>query len=184
MKKTATKTKPAKASSTKKTKKAKAATSTKAKKAPNAVTTATSSPFWMLKSEPETYAYDQLVKDNVTSWTGVRNYTARIHLNAMKNGDRCFFYHSGGPKEVVAVAEVVREAYPDATATGEDADKGWVTVDIKPVTKLNKAITLADLKKHKTLSQMKLVTMSRLSVSPVTEAEAKELFELSGTEPP
>lgn len=144
----------------------------------------TSTAGWMLKSEPETYSYEQLVKDKVTSWTGVRNYTARIHLNAMKKGDRCFFYHSGGPKEVVAVVEVVREAYPDATAEGDDAKKGWVTVDIKPVAALRRPVTLAELKKHKTLSQMKLVTMSRLSVSPVTASEARALFALAETEPP
>jgi predicted RNA-binding protein with PUA-like domain len=136
---------------------------------------------WMLKSEPETYSYDQLVKDKKTAWTGVRNYTARIHLNAMKKGDRAFFYHSGGPKEVVAVVEIVKEAYADATATDpEDAKKGWVCVDIKPIEKLPRAITLAELKKHKTLSQMQLVKMSRLSVSPVSEAEAKALLSLAG----
>ena len=137
---------------------------------------------WMLKSEPETYSYDQLVKDKETAWTGVRNYTARIHLNAMKKGDRCFFYHSGGPKEVVAVAEVTKPAYPDATANAdpEEAKKGWVCVDIKPVATLKRAVTLAELKKHKTLSKMQLVKMSRLSVSPVTEAEAKALLALAG----
>lgn len=136
---------------------------------------------WMLKSEPETYSYDQLVKDKETAWTGVRNYTARIHLNAMKKGDRCFFYHSGGPKEVVAIVEVTKPAYPDATATDPDeAKKGWVCVDIKPVAKLKRGVTLAELKKHKTLAKMQLVKMSRLSVSPVSDAEAKALLALGG----
>lgn len=137
---------------------------------------------WMLKSEPETYSYEQLVKDKTTAWTGVRNYTARIHLNAMKKGDRCFFYHSGGPKEVVGVVEVTKPAYPDATANDDPDEakkKGWVCVDIKPVQKLKRPITLAELKKHKTLSQMQLVKMSRLSVSPVSDSEAKALLALA-----
>ena len=134
---------------------------------------------WMLKSEPETYSYDQLVKDTTTAWTGVRNYTARIHLNAMRPGDRAFFYHSGEPKEVVAVVEVTKAAYPDATATGDDATKGWVCVDIKPIAPLPRAITLGELKQHPTLSRMKLVTMSRLSVSPVSDDEEKALLALA-----
>ena len=136
---------------------------------------------WMLKSEPGTYSFDDLVRDKKTAWTGVRNYTARIHLKAMKKGDRCFIYHSGGPKEVVGIAEVVKEHYPDATVTDPDEiAKGWVAVDIQAVAKLPRAVTLAELKKHKTLSQMQLVKLSRLSVSPVSAAEAKALLALAG----
>lgn len=133
----------------------------------------------MLKSEPETYSFDDLVRDGATAWTGIRNYTARIHLRAMTVGDRAFIYHSGGPKEIVGVCEVTTTAYPDATATGDEAAQGWLCVDIKPIEKLKRPITLAELKAHPTLRHMQLVKLSRLSVSPVTDVEVQTIFDVA-----
>lgn len=136
---------------------------------------------WLVKTEPETYSFEQLVKDQRTSWDHVRNYTARMHLMAMKVGDQAFVYHSVGPKAIVGICEVVREHYPDASAIaeGEPADR-WVTVDVKPVRALPKEVTLAQLKESKTLSKMLLVKQSRLSVSPVTAAQWKAILKLAG----
>jgi predicted RNA-binding protein with PUA-like domain len=134
---------------------------------------------WLLKTEPETYSWDDLVKDGATSWDKVRNYTARNNLRAMKKGDLCFIYHSVGPREIVGIAEVVKESYPDPTATGDEAKKGWLAVDIKPKRPLNKPVALADIKAHKLLSKMVLVKQSRLSVCPVTPAEEKAILALA-----
>lgn len=132
--------------------------------------------YWLAKSEPETYSWDQLVKDKTTAWTGVRNYQARINLRGMKAGDRVFFYHSGEPKEIVGIAKVVKAAYPDPTAKEGD----WVCVDLAAVEPLPKAVTLATVKTDKVLKEMVLAKSSRLSVSPVTEQQFKKVLQLAG----
>ena len=133
--------------------------------------------YWIVKSEPEAYAWSQLVKDGVTAWTGVRNFAARIHLRAMKKGDRVFFYHSGEEKSAVGLARVVREFYPDPTATEGD----WSCVDLAPEKALAKPVTLAAIKADKILKEMVLAKQSRLSVSPVTEVQFKQLLKLTKT---
>lgn len=131
---------------------------------------------WLVKSEPSVYSFDQLVKDGHTRWDGVRNYAARLHMRAMKKGDEVFFYHSNEGLEIVGIAKVVKEAYPDPTA--EDGD--WSAVDVKAVKKLKKPVSMADIKKNKRLSQMALVRIGRLSVQPVTEEEKKIILEMAG----
>jgi predicted RNA-binding protein with PUA-like domain len=131
--------------------------------------------YWLVKSEPEAYAWSQLVKDGVTAWTGVRNFAARLHLRAMKTGDRVFFYHSGEQKSVVGLARVVKEFYPDPTT--EEGD--WSCVDLAPVKALAKTVTLAQIKGDKILKEMVLAKQSRLSVSPVTEGQFKRLLKLA-----
>jgi predicted RNA-binding protein with PUA-like domain len=133
--------------------------------------------YWLVKSEPETYSWTQLVQDGRTAWTGVRNYTARNHLRAMKTGDTVLFYHSGEGKSVVGIARVVRESYPDPTADEGD----WSAVDLVPVKPLVKPVVLAAIKADKILREMKLVGQSRLSVSPVTDGQFERLLELAGT---
>ena len=130
--------------------------------------------YWLVKSEPETYAWATFVKDGKTAWTGVRNFAARLHLRAMKKGDFVFFYHSGEGKDVVGTAEVVKEAYPDATA--EEGD--WACVDLKALKPLAKPVTLAQIKTDAVLKGMELVRQSRLSVSPVTAPQAERLMKL------
>lgn len=133
--------------------------------------------YWLAKSEPEAYAWAQLVKDGKTAWTGVRNFQARNNLRAMKKGDVVFFYHSVTDKQVVGVAKVVKEAYPDATA--EEGD--WSCVDIAPVKPLVQPVTLETIKTDKVLKEMLLVRQSRLSVTPLTDGQAKRLLELAQT---
>ena len=133
--------------------------------------------YWLVKSEPEAYAWSQLVKDGGTAWTGVRNFAARLNLRAMKQGDRVFYYHSGEGKEVVGLARVSREAYPDKTA--EEGD--WSAVDIVPDKALAKPVTLATIKADKILREMKLVKQSRLSVSPLTREQFERLLQLAET---
>jgi len=131
---------------------------------------------WLVKSEPETYSWDDLVRDKRTDWTGVRNYAARIHLNAMRPGDEVFFYHSGESKSIVGVAKVTKPAFPDATAD----EPGWVAVELAPVKPLPSPVTLAQVKADATLKSMELVRQSRLSVSPVRPAEFARLLKLGG----
>src|SRR2546430_21870 len=119
--------------------------------------------FWLVKQEPESYSWTDFRKDGKTSWTGVRNYTARNNLRKMRAGDEVFFYHSGDDKAVVGVAKVKRAAYADPTATEGD----WSTVDLVPVTGLKRAVTLAEIKKHPRLQNIQLVRQSRLSVMPL-----------------
>ena len=130
---------------------------------------------WLIKSEPSTYAWDQLVKDKHTSWTGVRNPQASANLGAMKPGDRCFFYHSGEGKEIVGVAEVVKAAYPDPT---DKAGKA-VTVDLKAVEPVKQPVTLAAIKADATFKDFKLVRQSRLSVVPVSDEHWKLIVKMS-----
>ena len=130
---------------------------------------------WLVKSEPFKYSWDQFVKDKQTVWDGVRNYSARIHLNAMKKGDEVLFYHSNEGMEMVGIAKVTKEAYQDPTT--EDA---WVVVDLKPVKKLKNPVTLAQVKAEKRLSEMALVRLGRLSVQPVTAEEWQIVMEMAG----
>ena len=131
---------------------------------------------WLLKSEPSSYSWDQLVKDKRTSWTGVRNFQAAINLKAMKPGDRCFFYHSGEGKDIVGIAEIVKAAYPDPT----DKDGKAVTVDVKAVEPVKHPVTLAAIKALPAFKEFKLVRQSRLSVVPVSEEHWKLLTKMSG----
>ncbi|MGZ8518408.1 MAG: EVE domain-containing protein [Chitinophagaceae bacterium] len=132
--------------------------------------------YWLAKSEPSTYGWDQLVKDKQTVWDGVRNYAARIHLRTMKKGDEVLFYHSNEGTEIVGIAKVAKEAYQDPTTT----DEAWVAVDLKPFKKLKKPVTLAQVKADKRLNNMALVRLGRLSVQPVTDDEWKIVMELAG----
>jgi predicted RNA-binding protein with PUA-like domain len=133
--------------------------------------------YWLVKQEPEAYSWNDLVKDGRTAWTGVRNFQARNNLRAMKKGDVVFFYHSVTDKQIVGVARVDKEHYPDPTA--EEGD--WSVVDLVPVKGLKRPVTLDQIKGDKPLQNMKLVRQSRLSVTPLTEAEFKRLLELSET---
>jgi predicted RNA-binding protein with PUA-like domain len=134
--------------------------------------------YWLLKSEPETYSWDELVKKGAKGepWTGVRNFTARKHIEAMKTGDEAFFYHSGADRQVVGIAEVVRESYEDPT----DAQGKFLAVDVKAVKPVPKPVTLAAVKAESKLKDMALVKYSRLSVQPVTAAEWKIVCQLGG----
>lgn len=134
--------------------------------------------YWLLKSEPDVWSYDDQKKKGAKgdAWTGVRNFTARRHLQEMKKGDRAFFYHTGDEKAVVGIVEVIREAYPDPTAKGEP----WVVVDVKAVEALPQPVTLAAVKAEKKLKDMALVKYGRLSVQPVSDAEWKLICKMGG----
>lgn len=132
--------------------------------------------YWLVKSEPNVYGWEQLVKDKETFWSGVRNYAARIHLKAMKKGDVVLFYHSNEGMEIVGIAKVSKEFYQDPTTE----DTNWVAVDLKPVKKLKNPVTLSQIKADKRLQEMALVRLGRLSVQPVTVKEWKIIMELSG----
>ena len=132
--------------------------------------------MWLIKSEPSSYSWEKLVKDGHTVWDGVRNYTARNNLRAMKLGDEAFFYHSNEGLEIVGIAQVIKTAYPDPSAEGDT----WSVVEIAPLRKLKKPVTLAQIKGDKRLADMQLVKLSRLSVSAVTEQEWKVILELAG----
>lgn len=132
--------------------------------------------YWLVKSEPEAYAFSDLVRDRKTAWTGVRNYAARLHLNAMRPGDRVLFYESVTTKAVVGVAEVVRAAFPDDTA---DED-GWVAVELKAGTALPSSVTLAQIKAEPGLKNIALLRQSRLSVMPLKRTEFDRIVKLGG----
>ena len=132
--------------------------------------------YWLLKSEPFKYSWDQLIKDKKTQWDGVRNYLARNNLKAMKKGDKIFFYHSNEGLEIVGIAKVVREFYQDPT-TPEPA---WVVVDIAPVKKLKNSVTLVQVKAEKELTEMSLIKSMRLSVQPVREEEWNKILIMAG----
>ncbi len=136
--------------------------------------------YWLVKTEPDVFGWDQQVEHGVEPWTGVRSHQAKSNLAAMKCGDRAFFYHSNIGKEIVGIVEVVREAYPDATAETGD----WVCVDMKALEKLKRPVTLAEAKADPALAAMALVKYSRLSVGPVTPAEWKHIVALSRKKPP
>ena len=133
--------------------------------------------YWLIKSEPFKYSWEQLNKDKKTFWDGVRNYAARNNLKSMKKGDLLFFYHSNEGLEIVGIAELVKEFYQDPTTN----DPTWVAVDVKPKKALKKPVTLSQIKKDKRLSTMQIIKLSRLSVSAVTEDEFNIILELAET---
>jgi predicted RNA-binding protein with PUA-like domain len=132
--------------------------------------------YWLIKSEPDTWSWDQHVKKGADSWTGVRNHQAKVHLQTMKKGDKAFFYHSNEGKEIVGVSEVVKEAYVDPT----DKTNAFYAVDFKAVEPLKEPVKLATLKAEKAFADMVLVKNSRLSVQPVTADEWKAIRKMGG----
>jgi predicted RNA-binding protein with PUA-like domain len=133
---------------------------------------------WLMKSEPESYSWSNLVHDGGTEWDGVRNNAARLHLRAMKKGDEAFFYHSMSDKAVVGIMRITREAQPDP----KDAE--WVSVRVEPVRALARPVTLAEIKAEPRLAKMELIRQSRLSVAPVRDEEWKRVLELAGRAAP
>ncbi len=132
--------------------------------------------YWLVKSEPDAFSWDQQVANGVEPWTGVRNHSAKLNLKAMRVGDLAFFYHSNEGKEIVGVVEVAREAYPDPTAEKGD----WVCVDMRAVGPMPRPVTLAQAKADPALADMALVRMSRLSVMPVSDAHWRHICALGG----
>lgn len=130
--------------------------------------------YWLVKSEPSKYSWDQLVKDKQTSWDGVRNFTARNNLRAMKKGDQVFFYHSNEGLEIVGIAKVAKEAYQDPTTD----DTNWVVVELKPVKKFRKPVSLSSIKADKRLENIALIRLGRLSVCAITDEEWNIILEL------
>lgn len=133
--------------------------------------------YWLVKQEPEAYSWADFVKDGKTTWTGVRNFQARNNLRAMKKGDPVLFYHSVSEKQVVGIAKVAKEFYPDATATEGD----WSVVDLAPVKPLKQFVTLETIKADKVLRDIPLVRQSRLSVTPLTPEQFHRLLDLAET---
>lgn len=129
--------------------------------------------YWLMKSEPESYSWSDLVRDGGTEWDGVRNNAARLHLKAMKKGDEAFFYHSMSDKAVVGIMRIAREAQPDPK------DNEWVSVRVEPVRELQRPVTLAEIKAEPRLSKMELIRQSRLSVAPVRDEEWKVVLDLA-----
>jgi predicted RNA-binding protein with PUA-like domain len=121
--------------------------------------------YWLMKSEPGSYSWQDLVRDGSTEWDGVRNNAARLHLKAMKRGDEAFFYHSMEERSVVGIMRIAREAAPDPK------DPGWVSVKVEPVRALERPVTLKDIKAEPKLAKMELIRQSRLSVAPVRDEE-------------
>lgn len=132
--------------------------------------------YWLMKSEPDAYSWDDLNAEGEGTWDGVRNHRAKNNLAAMEVGDRAFFYHSNIGKEIVGVMEIAREAYPDST---DDTGK-WVMVDVKPLKPVKMPVTLAAIRADKKLKEMALVRYARLSVQPVTPAEWTHICGLAG----
>ena len=132
--------------------------------------------YWLVKSEPFKYSWDQFVKDKRTFWDGVRNYAARNNLRAMKKGDEVLFYHSNEGLEIVGIAKVIKEHYPDPTATEGD----WSVVDLKPVKAIKKPVSLSTIKADKRLANMQILKLGRLSVTAVTPEEWNIIMELGG----
>jgi len=139
------------------------------------------SPFWILKTEPETYSFEQLEKDRRTNWNDVRNFQARNYLKRMRLGDVALIYHSGDVKAVVGIAKVIKTSYPDIDA--EDPGTEWVQVDLEYIEKLPAPVPLARLKATEELSDILLIRQSRLSVSPVLEPHFRRIRELGGLKP-
>jgi predicted RNA-binding protein with PUA-like domain len=129
---------------------------------------------WLMKSEPESYGWADLVRDGATEWDGVRNNAARLHLRAMKPGDEAFFYHSMSDKAVVGIVRVARGAQPDPK------DPAWVTVRVEPVRPLARPVTLAEIKAEPSLAKMELIRQSRLSVAPVRDEEWAKVLAMAG----
>ena len=133
--------------------------------------------YWLMKTEPGAFSWDDLVRDNKAEWSGVRNYAARNHMKAMAVGDKVFFYHSVEGKEIVGIAKVIKTAHKDST----DDTGVWECVDVAPVKKLKLAVSLEEVKKISECKTMKLVTHGRLSVQPVTPQEWETIIKLSET---
>lgn len=131
--------------------------------------------YWLVKSEPFKYSWDQFVADGRTHWDGVRNYAARNNLRAMKKGDQVLWYHSNEGLEIVGIAKVVKESYQDPTTP----DPAWLAVDLAPLKKLKKPVTLAQMKAEKSLANMDLIRLGRLSVGTVKEEEFKKILEMA-----
>ncbi len=131
--------------------------------------------YWLVKSEPESYSWSDLVKDGLTSWTGVRNYTARNNLRAMRQGDEVLFYHSVSDKAVVGICEVKRTAYPDKTA--KDGD--WSAVDLVPKKALPRAVTLEEIRAQPGLKDISLVRQFRLSVQPLSKDDFSQIVKMA-----
>ncbi len=129
--------------------------------------------YWLVKQEPTAYSWDDFVKDGKTDWTGVRNFKARLFLKDMKKGDRVYFYHSVVGKEIVGIAEVSKEAFPDPT------DTAWHAVELKPFNPLKKTVTLAEIKANKALANIYLVRQPRFSVMPLNKDEYEEILSMS-----
>ena len=129
--------------------------------------------YWLMKSEPESYSWSDLVRDGGTEWDGVRNNAARLHLRAMKKGDEAFLYHSMSDKAVVGIMRIVREAQPDPK------DANWVSVRVEPVRALHRPVTLAEIKAEPKLARMELIRQSRLSVAPVREEEWQAILTMA-----
>lgn len=136
--------------------------------------------YWLMKSEPFKYAWDELVKDGKTYWDGVRNYEARNNMAAMKLGDLAFYYHSNEGKEIVGIAEIVGESYPDPTTD----DNRWCVVDVAPVVPFVRPVTLADIKADPNLTEIALIRRGRLSVVPITPEEFRYVAKLGKTKVP
>lgn len=132
--------------------------------------------YWLVKSEPSVYSWDQLVKDKKATWDGVRNFAARNHMKAMKKGDQVLFYHSNEGLAIVGITEVAKEFYQDPTTD----DTNWVVVDLKPVKALPNPVTLAAMKADKAFENMALIRIGRLSVSPVSDTEYKKILKMGG----
>jgi predicted RNA-binding protein with PUA-like domain len=130
--------------------------------------------FWLVKQEPSSYSWSDFIAEGQTSWTGVRNYTARNNLRKMEKGDEVLFYHSGEDKAVVGIAKVLRSAYRDSTAKEGD----WSTADLAPVKPLHRPVTLREIKNHAPLKGIPLVRQSRLSVMPLAESEFREIVKM------
>jgi predicted RNA-binding protein with PUA-like domain len=130
--------------------------------------------YWLVKQEPSSYSWSDFVAEGETSWTGVRNYTARNNLRKMSNGDEVLFYHSGEEKAVVGIAKVTRTAYRDVSAKEGD----WSTVDLAPIKPLRRPVTLRDIKDNPRLKEIPLVRQSRLSVMPLTESDFREILKM------
>jgi predicted RNA-binding protein with PUA-like domain len=132
--------------------------------------------YWLVKSEPSTYSWEQLQKDKQTTWDGIRNYAARNHLKAMKRGDEVFFYHSNEGTGIIGIAKVSKEFFQDPTTN----DPAWVAVELKYYKKLKNPVSLDTIKKDKRLAEMALVRIGRLSVQPVSDKEWKIILEMAG----
>ncbi len=133
--------------------------------------------YWLVKSEPSVYGWEQFVKDKKTSWDGIRNYAARNNLRDMEKGDEVFFYHSNEGMQIVGIAKVIKKAYQDSTTD----DPNWLAVDLKPLKKLKSPVPLTEIKTRSELSKMELVRISRLSVQKVSSEEWAIVMQLSGS---
>lgn len=133
--------------------------------------------YWLIKSDPETYDWNDIVKQKTDMWDGVRNYAARLHLRAMKKNDLVLFYHSGDDRCIKGIVRIAKEAYPDPTATEDD----WTAVDITYVKPLKQDVSLAEIKAEPSLADILLIKISRLSVMPITTFQFQKILEMGKT---